>query len=198
MYAPKSPEGQRLLAHELTHVAQQKSTGKVESNASLRLSQPGDAAEREADTLARQVVTNAPVRAQVSTGAVPALDSDSPKAGSKGPTQKPEDVAKPEPETPELTAKLDRIAQTYREMIKAARAKGHNVAADNLQRFLDGTGGVKKIDVAWLRSFSATKDAERINQERFENSPFGHFEAGFANYRGAGILPVQSTDGEET
>ena len=30
------------------------------------------------------------------------------------------------------------------------------------------------------------------------DSPFGHFEAGFANYRGADILSVQCTDGEET
>jgi ATP-dependent Zn protease len=30
------------------------------------------------------------------------------------------------------------------------------------------------------------------------NSPFGHFEAGFANYHGAGILSAEFTDGEET
>jgi len=55
-------------------------------------------------------------------------------------------------------------------MIKSARDKGYNVAADNLQRFLDGSGGTKTIDVKWLRSFSAVTGAERVNQERFETS----------------------------
>jgi Domain of unknown function (DUF4157) len=171
MYAPRDPEGQRLIAHELTHVVQQESTTRGgDSRMSLARSQPGDAAEVEADALADQVVSGTSVRPYVSAGRVLALDRDTPKSGSKGPAQEPEENPKPEPETPELTAKLDRIAQQYRDMIKDARDKGYNVAADNLQRFLDGTGGVKKIDVTWLRSFSATTDAEKVNQQRFETS----------------------------
>jgi hypothetical protein len=34
--------------------------------------------------------------------------------------------------------------------------------------------------------------------EILDDSPFGHFEASFANYRGVGILSAQFTDGEET
>jgi hypothetical protein len=84
-----------------------------------------------------------------------------------GPEAKPA-ATKPEHEPVDITTRLDKIAQTYRDMIAAARKKGYNVAADNLQRFLDGTGGTKELDVSWLRSFTATTDAERVNEERFE------------------------------
>jgi hypothetical protein len=66
--------------------------------------------------------------------------------------------------------RLDEIEATYRAMIRDARGRGHNVAADNLQRFLDGTGGTKTLSVSWLRGFSAVTGAERTNQERFERS----------------------------
>lgn len=50
-YAPESPEGQRLLAHELTHVVQQKGAlGAPPSG--KELSDPGDNAEREAEAVA--------------------------------------------------------------------------------------------------------------------------------------------------
>lgn len=169
MYAPKDPEGQRLNAHELTHVIQQESTTHSgDSPVSLARSQPDDAAEVEADALANQVVPGHFARPHVISNTVPAMDRDSPKSGSKGPAQKLEENPKPEPEILELTVKLNQITQKYRDMIKAARNKGYNVAADNLQRFLDGTGGVKKINVAWLRSFSDTTSAEKVNQQRFE------------------------------
>jgi hypothetical protein len=51
-YAPGSPAGRELLAHELTHVVQQ--AGGV--RAKLEVSTPGDAYEREADAVARAVV----------------------------------------------------------------------------------------------------------------------------------------------
>ena len=67
-----------------------------------------------------------------------------------------------------LKKQLDEIEKRYKSMILAARKKGKNVAADNLERFLKGTGGTKKISVAWLRGFSEVINAERTNQERFE------------------------------
>jgi len=54
-YAPASLAGQRLLAHELTHVVQQ-GTGPTRLNAKLEVSAPGDASEREADGMAERVV----------------------------------------------------------------------------------------------------------------------------------------------
>ncbi|WP_331236634.1 eCIS core domain-containing protein [Natronorarus salvus] len=70
----------------------------------------------------------------------------------------------------DLEARLDRIEQQYREMIRKAREDGYDVAADNLQRFLEGTGGTKQLNVGWLRGFNAVTRAERTNQSRFEKS----------------------------
>ena len=55
-----SPSGQRTIAHELTHVVQQRS-GPVEGDEApggIRLSDPGDRFERAADNTADQVVSN--------------------------------------------------------------------------------------------------------------------------------------------
>jgi len=70
---------------------------------------------------------------------------------------------------PEQT-RVDAIVKKYRDMIAAARADGKNVAADNLQHWLDGKGGVRKIDVKWLRGFGCVTDAEDTNKGRFETS----------------------------
>ena len=71
-----------------------------------------------------------------------------------------------------LEERLDRIEATYRAMIRDARKDGYNVAADNLQRFLDGTFGTKilSVSVSWLRDFGAITSAEAVNQGRFESS----------------------------
>ena len=53
-YDPDSPTGQALLAHELTHVAQQ-GDAPVAVQPSLELGRPDTAAEREADRVARAV-----------------------------------------------------------------------------------------------------------------------------------------------
>jgi hypothetical protein len=66
--------------------------------------------------------------------------------------------------------KIDKIVASYKEMVKSARSKGYNVAADNLEHWLIGGGTEKQIPVAWLRSFSVVKKAEKENQERFEDS----------------------------
>lgn len=58
-YRPETPEGQRLLAHELTHVVQQKG---LPSSGDLRIGSPGDAAEREADQAAEGMVAKDGVR----------------------------------------------------------------------------------------------------------------------------------------
>lgn len=64
-YAPDTSGGQRLLAHELTHVVQGARTGGTgEARASLEVSQPGDAAEREAEAVAGQVMAGEPVQVQ--------------------------------------------------------------------------------------------------------------------------------------
>lgn len=51
-YRPGTAGGRELLAHELTHVVQQRG---APQSGPLTVSQPGDALEREADTAARRV-----------------------------------------------------------------------------------------------------------------------------------------------
>ena len=51
-YNPGSPDGDRLIAHELAHVVQQRG---APSGAPLAVSEPGDALEREADAVADSV-----------------------------------------------------------------------------------------------------------------------------------------------
>ena len=51
-YRPGTGEGDRLLAHELTHVVQQRG---VPTTGPLTVSEPGDAQETEADAVAREL-----------------------------------------------------------------------------------------------------------------------------------------------
>jgi len=53
-YAPAGRDGQRLLAHELAHVAQQRDGGRV--GATIPIGAPGSRHEREADRAAHQLV----------------------------------------------------------------------------------------------------------------------------------------------
>lgn len=63
------------------------------------------------------------------------------------------------------------LKQNYLEMIKKARERNYNMAADCLQWWLDGTGFTKNIDFHWLRRNNEVIVAENINIERFENDP---------------------------
>jgi Domain of unknown function (DUF4157) len=51
-YRPGTSDGNRLIAHELTHVVQQRD---APTSGSLRVSEPGDALELEADAAAREI-----------------------------------------------------------------------------------------------------------------------------------------------
>ena len=51
-YKPNTSDGDRLIAHELAHVVQQRG---APTSGPLTVSQPGDALEREADDVAGQI-----------------------------------------------------------------------------------------------------------------------------------------------
>jgi len=55
-YAPDSSDGARLLAHELTHTLQQPRNNHASLSGTLPVSKPGDASEREADSVSHQVL----------------------------------------------------------------------------------------------------------------------------------------------
>ena len=56
-YTPGTERGTRLLAHELTHVVQQTSSGASAQQAAKAVSDPGDAAEVEADVTANRIMS---------------------------------------------------------------------------------------------------------------------------------------------
>src|SRR2546423_10215790 len=72
-YAPDSDSGQRMLAHELTHVVQQRS-GPVDgapAPGGIKVSHPSDSFEQAAESSADRVMSSAPA-AQLATAAAPA------------------------------------------------------------------------------------------------------------------------------
>jgi hypothetical protein len=60
------------------------------------------------------------------------------------------------------------LKKNYLKMIKKARERNFNMAADCLQWWLDGTGFTKNIDFNWLRSNNEVIVAENLNIKRFE------------------------------
>ncbi|HEY7957392.1 MAG TPA: DUF4157 domain-containing protein, partial [Polyangia bacterium] len=90
-YDPGSAAGQELIAHELTHVVQQKQ-GAVQAAVQHKseVSQPGDPAELEADRVAAQVVAGR----SVSVGAAPSAAVHLKRGGAAA-------VAEPEEEAEE-------------------------------------------------------------------------------------------------
>ena len=70
------------------------------------------------------------------------------------------------------------LKKNYLEMVKKARERNYNMAADCLQWWLDGTGFTKNIDFHWLRKQREVIAAENVNIERFEkddDTKFGIF-----------------------
>jgi hypothetical protein len=59
------------------------------------------------------------------------------------------------------------LKKNYLEMIKKARERNFNMAADCLQWWLDGSGFTKNIDFNWLRKQKEVIAAENLNLERF-------------------------------
>ncbi|HJV48815.1 MAG TPA: DUF4157 domain-containing protein [Geothrix sp.] len=85
-YAPHSAEGRALIAHELTHVVQQSSASPAMQSRSA-ISQPGDAAELEAESVSRAVMAGAPAPA-IGPAAPSVQRQDGAGAGSRAPAQR--------------------------------------------------------------------------------------------------------------
>jgi len=85
-----SPTGQRTLAHELSHVVQQRSgpVDGTESGGGIRLSDPSDRFERAADSTADQVMSGpAPAPAASSSGGT-AVQLEEADEGEEAPVQR--------------------------------------------------------------------------------------------------------------
>ena len=64
--------------------------------------------------------------------------------------------------------RLAELLKKYRDLIADARRRGKNVAADNLEHWLNGSGDDRQLSESWLRGFSDVTDAETENRKRFE------------------------------
>jgi hypothetical protein len=82
-YAPGSAEGRKLLAHELTHVVQQRSAGSA-TQGRLEMGRADDPAEAEAERTASMVGSDPMRNSTRSPNGTPAMNGAGPKPG--GPT----------------------------------------------------------------------------------------------------------------
>lgn len=85
-YAPESDSGQRMLAHELTHVVQQRS-GPVDGTPApggIKVSHPSDSFERAAESTADRVMSSQAVSTPMSgaSSSVQRLDEEEPVQGN--------------------------------------------------------------------------------------------------------------------
>jgi len=73
-YEPESDSGKRMLAHELTHVVQQRSgpVAGTPAPGGIQISHPSDRFEQAAESSADRVMSSAPATAQASVAAAPA------------------------------------------------------------------------------------------------------------------------------
>jgi Domain of unknown function (DUF4157) len=90
-YDPASPEGRTMLAHELTHVVQQRNgpVDGTDTGGGIRVSDPSDRFEREAATNAERIVSAPAPEATVQRQEAPAEDED--ETAQTAPVQRAED-----------------------------------------------------------------------------------------------------------
>ena len=69
-------------------------------------------------------------------------------------------------------ADLDAAEKVNRDWVERWRWLRLNNAADNMERFLSGRGGIKEYTREESRQFAPIRDAEEKNQSRFENRTF--------------------------
>lgn len=67
---------------------------------------------------------------------------------------------------------LDRSERWLRSIIKGWREDGWNQAADNLERYLAGSGEPLRLDRDQARSFEQIRDLEQLSRSRFEQQSF--------------------------
>lgn len=90
-YAPHTREGERLLAHELTHTLQQRNTTADRAQQPLRVNEPGDSAEREAARISEGPGSAKPMAASQAAGQGGLLQRQ--EVNNPTPQQKPGDAA---------------------------------------------------------------------------------------------------------
>ena len=127
-FAPSTMSGRRILAHELTHVLQQRggSAHHPTGIQSLALGTAGDVYEQEADRIAQSVMENgAPVRGSVSTAQPAVVQRQPPPPAQPAPAQPPAPVPPVAPnQTQQATIETARAAAAIRTQSALLRLRG--------------------------------------------------------------------------
>jgi hypothetical protein len=136
-YMPGTAAGDKLLAHELTHVVQQ--SRPMPMQAKSVVSQPQDAQEREADHAAEQVVSGSRAGAIAIGYGTPLIQRQTPQASS------------PTAETPDLRQRRLAAASRLRTSISQFRGALSGGLAWNFERIIPqgnqmGVGGVTVVE----------------------------------------------------
>ena len=81
-YDPSSPDGQRLVAHEVAHTVQQRGAG-ASIQHELEVSEPGDRGEREADDAADKMLSGEPAHVTPNAGVARMIQREPEAAAGK-------------------------------------------------------------------------------------------------------------------
>jgi hypothetical protein len=138
-YAPETRGGQHLLAHELTHTLQQAGTGPLGSGIVLAVSQPGDALEREADTMATQTLGGDAARSVGEAIGHPAMAMQIQRLPTSPPASAPATAAtKPGVCGPDVTAQVAAALSGVRSAFVGWNTKQRNAACDAADKSASG------------------------------------------------------------
>jgi len=77
--------------------------------------------------------------------------------------------AEPEMSKEQINEKVTALKIQYQKMIWTARSVGANVAAANLQNFLEGSGSPRTLSASWLRSHSVVRKGENRIKRYFQD-----------------------------
>jgi hypothetical protein len=137
-YAPETPEGRRLLAHELTHVVQQHS-GARRSHAK---GNPGDEHERQANAVATSIAAGRASGVQIYLGRAPAMqcqESGVVNAGVRDagpeplPGGVPDETVQPEPPTLDQLSDAQ-LGEEYQKALSGADTARADTVAQEMDR----------------------------------------------------------------
>lgn len=192
-YAPASPAGRKLIAHELAHVAQGQ-RGETASGAGLRVSEPGEPLEREAEAVADRLASP-PKRDPAADRAPDPKRAGAPRSAGdrrailRSPAQQPPADADPQHDPHYVDNLIERVECTLL------------VADRYVLRWSGGHALIFNADIDWTKTSKALPvlaiepgaSAARARAAEWQDvATSGGYERAVAYYRGEGgaILPT--------
>lgn len=158
-YSPGTNEGRHLLAHELTHVVQQGQSGPSLASR-MTVSQPGDPAEQEADSIADAITRHGPMP-EIASSAQHAIGraDDRGGGGTPAPTPPAPSPAPAQPQSvcgPNVTAQIQAAVANTRSTFAGWSNPGKHNACQALISLSTGAYAWDIIELhnnAWLLGY---------------------------------------------